>query len=1222
MMRKLTILLLASAACIDIRLCIAQKLHLGLPIGHTSVVYYAEFSGDGKKIVTASWDNTAKIWDAASGKLIYNLSGHSDDVNYASFSPDGNKVITSSSDNTVKVWDTNNGNLLLNLTGHMNVVNYATFSPDGSKILSASDDKRAMIWNSETGELLQTFALKNHGIKKAIFDHSGTKIVTISGDSIVTLWDALNGKQILLLKGHKSAVNDACFSPDDKTIVTASEDSTAILWDVNNGKIRFRLKGHKRQLYKASFSNDGSMIVTASEDGSAIAWNVADGSMIYRMSHGTEPVIDANFSPDNKSIVTASWDNTAKIWNAKDGSLLYELSGHTNLLYSARFNPDSRRIVTASWDNTAKIWDTGNGKLLYDLKGHTHSVSSADFSPDGKNIVSAMENGTAKIWDAENGSLILNINAHADEITSVKYNSAGNRIVTSSADKTAGVWDAATGKLIAILKGHESEINSAEFSPDGTKIVTASWDNTAKIWETESGKLIADLVFKSGVVTSASFSPDGNEVITSSWDDSPKIWNAEDGKFLFDLPSDYIGSNLVRFSPDGKKIVAVSSGGRTAVVIDAENFKSLFYLKGHTANIESVQFSYDSKRIVTASSDHSLILWNAGNGEKLAEMKGHTGTVRSACFSHDGSKILSSSTDTRCILWEADSGKELLSWMAIDSTDNIIMHTSGLFDASPAAMKQMFWMADNNVIELEQVKERYWEPGLWEKIIAKIKLRDVTNKDFIKLQPLVELSEVTNGVLAITLTKREGGYGRISVMINNIEDTLDLRGSGFDTTSPKQVIYYNLDSRKHIQSGNENIITVNAWSSDGSIEGKGISVSYLPTYVKGLVDPALYAIVLGVSDYSNEKLNLRYARKDACSVSTAIKLSADNLFSGNTFVYTLTSPGDKLPNKENIRNTFNEISKLARPEDVFVLYMSGHGVSSGNAESGDFYYLTCDATSKSLADYSDSSYLAKYCVSTIEFTEWMNSIPALKRVVMIDACGSGKAIDNLVQPKTIEQSQIKAIDRMKDRTGMFVITGCAADQKSYEAYRYGQSLLTYTLLQGMRGAALRKNYYVDVFTLLNYAQEEVPKLAEGLGGIQQPLLLMPGSGSFDIGIMDTVSRNKIPLSNPGMLLLRSNFLEQEEHEDVLDLSSKIDDALNEMTEKDKNCNIIFLDARSYPGAYKISGTYTVKGNKIKINYRLRCENTILDKEVTAGSNDEAVKMIIEQVMDYMNIKHE
>ena len=96
--------------------------------------------------------------------------------------------------------------------------------------------------------------------------------------------------------------------------------------------------------------------------------------------------------------------------------------------------------------------------------------------------------------------------------------------------------------------------------------------------------------------------------------------------------------------------------------------------------------------------------------------------------------------------------------------------------------------------------------------------------------------------------------------------------------------------------------------------------------------------------------------------------------------------------------------------------------------------------------------------------------------------------------------EIRALERMKDRTGMYVLAGSAADAVSYEASLYGQGLLTYSLLFGIKGAALRNSEFVDIMTLFQYSANKVPELAKDIGGVQKPEIRIPHGGqSFDIG---------------------------------------------------------------------------------------------------------------------------
>jgi WD40 repeat protein len=115
--------------------------------GHLGQVYSAAFRPDGKRIVTAGADNTARIWDAEIiGKRIATLTGHTGSVYTAAFSPDGRRVVTASDDKTARVWDAETGKMTAVLAGHAGPVWSAGFSPDGERVVTASDDTTARIW--------------------------------------------------------------------------------------------------------------------------------------------------------------------------------------------------------------------------------------------------------------------------------------------------------------------------------------------------------------------------------------------------------------------------------------------------------------------------------------------------------------------------------------------------------------------------------------------------------------------------------------------------------------------------------------------------------------------------------------------------------------------------------------------------------------------------------------------------------------------------------------------------------------------------------------------------------------------------------------------------------------------------------------------------------------------------------------------------------------------
>lgn len=114
--------------------------------GHTNAVTSAAFSPEGARIVTASSDDTARVWDARTGATLAVLSGHTGTLFSAAFSPDGARIVTASRDHTARLWDARTGAALATLSGHTSYVVSAAFSPDGTRVVTASLDGIARVW--------------------------------------------------------------------------------------------------------------------------------------------------------------------------------------------------------------------------------------------------------------------------------------------------------------------------------------------------------------------------------------------------------------------------------------------------------------------------------------------------------------------------------------------------------------------------------------------------------------------------------------------------------------------------------------------------------------------------------------------------------------------------------------------------------------------------------------------------------------------------------------------------------------------------------------------------------------------------------------------------------------------------------------------------------------------------------------------------------------------
>ncbi|MBX7222312.1 MAG: SUMF1/EgtB/PvdO family nonheme iron enzyme [Blastocatellia bacterium] len=303
-----------------IRQCLNQveKVQPRTLIGHNGFVQAARFSPDNRRIVSASADLTAKIWDVASGQELRTLTGHQDVVKSVAFSPDGKKIVTASFDGTAKVWDADSGQLLVTLSGHIGHVNSAAFSPDGSRIVTGGLDRTAKIWDTATGHLLHSIPGHQGSVNSALFHSGGSRILTASADQTARIWEVATGIQVVSFEGHRNAVNFAAFQPQGKLVVTASSDNTARLWEVESGREVGEFIGHRSLLNSAVFSPEGDFLVTTSVDRTACIWDAHTGGLLARLAQDRSPLTWAEFSPDRKWVLTGSQDELILLYRFEE----------------------------------------------------------------------------------------------------------------------------------------------------------------------------------------------------------------------------------------------------------------------------------------------------------------------------------------------------------------------------------------------------------------------------------------------------------------------------------------------------------------------------------------------------------------------------------------------------------------------------------------------------------------------------------------------------------------------------------------------------------------------------------------------------------------------------------------------------------------------------------------------------------------------------------------
>lgn len=1264
---------------------IAQAPKLILPIGHTESINDAQYSADGKRILTVSDDKTADIWDAETGILLGNLKGHKSAIFSGNFSPNGNFILTVSNDNSARIWNSISGDLISKIDSKKAEIIEANFSKDGSFIYATFSDASFRIYDPKSGDLKMKIQNTEDSMKHSVISGSNTEAITFGGKKFAQTWSLNSGKQIAKLMGHTQTLNDADYSTDGSKIVTGSEDSTAIVYD-KNGSFLYHLKCNNKVLY-SKFTTDNKKVCTSTEN-VIILWDINTGKPLTTIASQKDlgKISQIQFSRDGQ-LLAACYENAVQIWDANSGRTI-RIIDFFDGVNSIQFNIDGTKFVTGLQNQLAQIWDINTEEPILDLDGHTYPSLDINYSPDGNKIVTANDDGIARIWD--NNSKIINLLiGHTNAINSAEFSKDGKLVITTSDDSTIKIWDANNSKLIQTLKGHQARVSSASISSDQLKIISTSNDSSSNfyVWSKSLGKYafvkkiknpdaeIEKSIFsadaqrflvrtQSGegsfiqlydasngnlitsfkeldqkIIWDASFSPDSKKIIILQENqdffkiEAPQIWDATDGHFIGKIILDNVLfiPQIAVFNPDGTKILFGGLTDQDALsirIFDIKSNKIFSTLKNlpskNNVSPTDLRFSPNGQKVIISFGDNSARLWDVNSGDEKAKLKGHTDDVRSAQFSPDGNYIITNSLDNTFKKWTSN-GELLYTFFAVDNQfDYLAIDPYDRYDGTSEARKLLYFTCGTEVIELEQFEDLSWQPGLIPMILGTNKL-PITAKKLSEIQicnntPTVIQKGINNGKYEFLVIPRNGGIGTVQLFINSKLRT-EYPLNKLSKNNEGYLLSVQADElRPYFVSGKANTVSVKATTTNGEMTSRGGVVETAVLKKDNNVVPNIYLVSIGINQYKGDKLKLNYASTDAESFASAVTASAIKLL-GNAHVFTYTFSTEKgnlnWPSKNLIQQKIEEISKTAKADDIFVLFFAGHGVLLSGQKN--FFILTADASSFELNGVEKD-----VAISTDELNEWMRKIKANKQLLILDACNSGKALEdiqNQISRRDIPPDQVKALENLKDKTGIFILSASASGQSAFEASQFGQGLLTYSLLSGIKlGTGLKDDKFIDVTRWFNNASDNVRELAKSIGGRQEPQIV--GNASFDVGIADREVKDGIHInSEPKKIFSRSVLFTGDVSLliDDIQLGGDFDKELALRSSMGKQSILSFIGTYRGEDAYSIRGSYDVQGNALTIKVHLVAQKKGVGNEIIKTGSLEQKDQLIKSVLDDISL---
>ncbi|MCP4654260.1 MAG: hypothetical protein GY856_02455 [bacterium] len=308
-------------------------------------------------------------------------------VSLVAWEPNGACLASVSGDETMKIWDGQSGRLLQTLEGHTERVFSVAWDSSGSRLASGSKDKTVKIWDGRNGRLLHTLEGHTETVTSVAWESSGYRLASGAVDKTVKIWDVLSGRLLHTLEGHTEMVTSVAWDSGGSRLASGSEDETVKIWDTGSGRVLQTVKEHTRWAVVAWESN-GPRLASGAYDGTVKIWDRKSGRLLHTLEGHTKRVVSVAWESSGYRLASGAHDRTVKIWDGGTGRLLHTLDHPKEVMDIAWEAEGGRLAVATAKDGTIDIWDLSGDKpqrlaRLWDVPPLCGLVATADGYVDG-----------------------------------------------------------------------------------------------------------------------------------------------------------------------------------------------------------------------------------------------------------------------------------------------------------------------------------------------------------------------------------------------------------------------------------------------------------------------------------------------------------------------------------------------------------------------------------------------------------------------------------------------------------------------------------------------------------------------------------------------------------------------------------------------------------------------------------------------------------------------
>ncbi|MEW6209158.1 MAG: tail fiber domain-containing protein [Acidobacteriota bacterium] len=623
------------------------------PLAHSNYVTALALTPDGRMLISASHDNTVKLWAMPEGAWLATLPAHTGDVTRLAITPDGKMLVTASAD-ALRLHTLPDGQLQAVLDAHTDIINAIAITPDGKMLVSASNDKTARVWSLPEGRLIATLEGHSAPVRTLALAPDGRLLATGGKDNRLRIWSLPEARLLMTLSGYSS--ERFAITPDSRMIAIASYEIA--LRSLSDGRLMTTIRPGVGETNDLAISPDGKILVSSSRE-TLFLWSLPDGKQLRRLDRAGYSLGGFIFSPDSRVMMSSGGYDSGRLWSLPDGQMIGQLQTG-NQLSAALFT--SERLVTGGGNGSIAIWNTQPPGFRSYMSDPAFTASK---SPDRRMM------------------------AHNGAITALTISSDGRMLASSSSDNTAKLWSLPGGQLLATIEGHRENINDVAILPDGKTVITAAGDRTIKLWAlpdtappapaarksdkksstarpqtsktSPKGRLLATLEGHQTRVQRLLVSTDGKTLVSADSNGAIKIWSLPEGRLQTTLPEPRNDLKAIAISPDGKLLVTTAtittttrdSVERSVSLWSLPEGRLVTTMAGHQS-IRALAIAPDGKRLIVACDDHNLRIWELPTGRLIGSMEGINATA--LAFTSDG-KLMAASAPGYITLWQMDEGR-------------------------------------------------------------------------------------------------------------------------------------------------------------------------------------------------------------------------------------------------------------------------------------------------------------------------------------------------------------------------------------------------------------------------------------------------------------------------------------------------------------------------------------------------------------------------------------